>query len=301
MNFFAHPGVIKGFNIAGIALLCAGICYGGYRVYRDEMSLRAARIQIASLSAALQTASEQLATGKILSENEKAALAAALEASKTDLANLEANTEDLQEAVKNYKKLDSLDPELLKKYSKVYFLNENYTPTGLADIDPDFIKGAGRKLQIHNEVWPRLDALLTDAKDADLSLLVTSAYRSFGSQAALKSGYVVRYGTTKANSFSADQGYSEHQLGTTVDFITGKASTLSNSFDQTPEYKWLVENAYTYGFTLSYPKGNKYYIYEPWHWRYVGIELATQLHDEEKHLYDMDQRDLDSYLLNIFD
>jgi hypothetical protein len=52
---------------------------------------------------------------------------------------------------------------------------------------------------------------------------------------------------------------------------------------------------------LSYPKNNKYYIYEPWHWRYVGVSLATWLHDNGKYLYDVDQREIDEYLLTIFD
>jgi D-alanyl-D-alanine carboxypeptidase len=87
----------------------------------------------------------------------------------------------------------------------------------------------------------------------------------------LKSQYRVTYGAGTANSFSADQGYSEHQLGTTVDFTTPKVGGTLTGFDKTDSYKWLQNNAYKYGFILSYPSSNGYYIFEPWHWRFVGL------------------------------
>ena len=52
---------------------------------------------------------------------------------------------------------------------------------------------------------------------------------------------------------------------------------------------------------MSYPKGNSYYVYEPWHWRFVGKELADDLYDENKKFYELDQREIDEYLLKIFD
>ena len=110
------------------------------------------------------------------------------------------------------------------------------------------------------------------------------------------------YGAGTANSFSADQGYSEHQLGTAVDFITpGSAGQLSTTFANTPSFRWLTENAYKFGFELSYPATNTYYVYEPWHWRFVGIKLATYLHEHKLNFYDMDQRDIDTYLADLFD
>ena len=214
---------------------------------------------------------------------------------------LEAQTTELAGTVDTLQKLTTLDPELLKKYSKVYFLNEHYTPSSLTPIDAKYVIGKDRVLEIHGEVWPHLIALLDATSAEDLGLRITSSYRSFGTQATLKASYKVTYGTTAANRFSAEQGYSEHQLGTTVDFTTTKTGNLSGSFDQTPEFTWLTEHAHEYGFVLSYPKNNKYYIYEPWHWRYVGIELATKLHDDGTYLYDIDQREIDKYLLSIFD
>jgi D-alanyl-D-alanine carboxypeptidase len=131
-------------------------------------------------------------------------------------------------------------------------------------------------------------------------LRVVSAYRSFAEQMTLKSGYRVQYGTG-ANAFSAEQGYSEHQLGTTVDFTTPVIKGAYASFENTTAYAWLTKNAYKYGFILSYPKGNSYYVYEPWHWRFVGKDLADRLHDEGLDFYEMDQREIDEYLIRIFD
>ena len=104
-----------------------------------------------------------------------------------------------------------------------------------------------------------------------------------------------------ANKFSADQGYSEHQLGTTVDFTTPDIGAGFSKFETTAAYTWLTDNAYKYGFALSYPKNNAYYQFEPWHWRFVGVELATKLHNDNMYFYDLNQRIIDTYLVYIFD
>jgi LAS superfamily LD-carboxypeptidase LdcB len=212
----------------------------------------------------------------------------------------EAKVSEVANSVGTLEKLRALDPELLKKYSRVYFLNEHYVPTSLSVIDSNFVFDEGKKLLIHTKVRASLERMLTDAKEDGAELTVLSSYRSFGEQAALKNGYVVKYGTG-ANAFSADQGYSEHQLGTTVDLGTPLNGRSWNTFDQTKGYAWLVDHAHEYGFTLSYPKDNTYYQYEPWHWRYVGKTLATYLYEEEKHLYDLSEREIDTYLITIFD
>ncbi|MEO7596994.1 MAG: M15 family metallopeptidase, partial [Candidatus Paceibacterota bacterium] len=192
------------------------------------------------------------------------------------------------------------DPELLKKYSKVYFLNEHYVPLSLRTIDPDYLSPKATNKEISSDVWPFLRDLFQNAADDGLSLQALSAYRSFGTQSALKASYTFTYGAGTANRFSADQGYSEHQLGTTLDFTTAKTGVLEG-FNITPEYKWLQDNAHKYGFVLSYPLGNTYYKFEPWHWRFVGVALATKLHEDGEYFYDTDQRVIDTYLANLFD
>ncbi len=211
---------------------------------------------------------------------------------KKELKKIDSSVDDLE-------KLSKIDPQLLQKYSKVYFLNEHYIPSGLSTIDSEFT--IGKTIQIHSKVAKHLEKLLEDAADDGLSLRVISGYRSFDTQKDLKSTYSVIYGAGTANTFSADQGYSEHQLGTTVDFTTPTIAGTATSFDQTPEFVWLQKNANEYGFVLSYPKGNAYYMYEPWHWRFVSRDLAEELYDIKRGFYDLDQREIDKYLADFFD
>ncbi len=237
------------------------------------------------------------------------------------IANLETDKELLTEGLNNEKerlndlagqvaeatgtvgvldKLAKTDEELLQKYSKVYFLNEHYVPPSLTDIDEDYLHDGDKKEEIHTNVWPYLKDLLKDAEEDDIDLKVVSAFRSFSRQSQLKAGYTVVYGSG-ANAFSADQGYSEHQLGTAVDFSAGIDTTPFNGFENSESYKWLLDNAYRYGFVLSYPLNNAYYQFEPWHWRFVGKDLARYLHRNDLNFYDVDQRKINEYLVNIFD
>jgi len=224
-----------------------------------------------------------------------------LQAVQGRLGGFENTVGGLSNTLGVLEKLSKTDRELLQKYSKVFFLNEHYAPAELALIDSEFTYSNTRPEKIHADVWPFLKKLFKDAKGDEVELYTKSAYRSFNEQKALKSAYTTTYGAGTANAFSADQGYSEHQLGTTLDFIApGQAGALEG-FESSKAYAWLLKNAYKYGFILSYPKGNGYYIFEPWHWRFVGKELADYLHDEEKNFYDLEQREIDTYLANIFD
>lgn len=243
---------------------------------------------------------KDLQTQVFQAESDKSTLSMLLTNEKDKNNFFQEQISAIQGTVSNLEKLKKLDPELLQKYSRVYFLNENYRPASLTPINPDYLLNKGQPNEIHSQVWPFLEKMLNDASSSSQSLLIVSAFRSFESQAALKYGYLITYGSG-ANQFSADQGYSEHQLGTTIDLINSGSTNLTSKFENTNQYKWLQENAHKYGFVLSYPKGNRYYIFEPWHWRFVGTKLAQSLHDQNKTFYDMDQREIDSYLISIFD
>ncbi len=233
-------------------------------------------------------------------EVEKNDLTNALLAEQDKVNSIGEEFNKVADTVNNLEKLSKTDKELLQKYSKVSFLNEHYVPEDLSKINKAYIWNKQIPLEIHSKVEPFLDDMLEEAESDGINLLALSAYRSFASQKALKSTYAVTYGSG-ANAFSADQGYSEHQLGTTLDFTTKELGASFSSFEATEAYKWLEDNAHLFGFVLSYPKGNKYYIFEPWHWRFVGKKLAKKLHREDKFFYDMDQRSIDEYLINIFD
>lgn len=237
--------------------------------------------------------------GMILA-TEKEAVANNLASEQARNNAMHNEVQSLAGSVALIQKVTSLDDELLKKYSKVYFLNENYTPEQLSPIPTSFVSNPEKQPSIHARVAPFLTALLLAAQTQGIDLRIVSAYRSFGEQASLKSAYTVRYGSG-ANTFSADQGYSEHQLGTTVDFSTEELGGALSDFESTTAYTWLRENAHRFGFTLSYPENNAFYVFEPWHWRFVGVELATKLHQEQKSFYDLDQRVLDTYKISLFD
>lgn len=286
--------------IAGALIIVGSFAYGGYRYYQVVNQLIATQQQ---LIGSTET------SGKIISgyENvlsqargENTTLSENLAAERARMEDFANQISGISGTVGILDKLSKTDKELLQKYSKVYFLNEHYVPSALVEIPSNYWYPADKPQKIHTSVLPFLAQLLGDALSSGVDLKVLSAFRSFYEQADVKSGYKIVFGTG-ANKFSADQGYSEHQLGTTADFTTlGNGSTLSN-FEKTSGFPWLQAHAYQYGFTLSYPKNNAYYIYEPWHWRFVGLALAKKLHDDGKYFYDLDQRDIDAYLVNIFD
>jgi len=219
---------------------------------------------------------------------------------KARMDDLHSQVGQIQGSVQTLEKLKAIDPELLKKYSKVYFLNENYVPESLAKIDSEYVFNPEEDHLFHAKAWPFLKVMMATAAADGVDIKIISAYRSFNEQTAIKASYKVVYGSG-ANQFSADQGYSEHQLGTTVDFTDSEAGASFSGFEKTEAYRWLEDNAHQYGFTLSYPEDNRYYQYEPWHWRFVGRDLAQKLRAEGRHFYDADQREIDEYLISFFD
>lgn len=276
------------------------VAFGVYKYYSVNLNLKNAESKIASITAEFQAKNTELEVLLAQLNHDNQNLTDALDAEREKVDGFQNDIKKITKTVGTLEKLSQIDPELLKKYSKVYFLNEHYTPPDLTYVSKKFLESQSKLEKVHEKVWPYLKNLLEDAQDDDIDLKVTSAYRSFEEQTSLKGGYKVVYGAGSANQFSADQGYSEHQLGTTVD-LTASSTTAFVNFENTEAYKWLLNNAYKYGFVLSYPKGNIYYQFEPWHWRFVGVQLANDLHDDDKFFYDMDQRDIDKYLVEIFD
>ncbi len=243
---------------------------------------------------------DQIQQAYAISEENGAELLNMLSEEKNRNEEFEEQIQDATRVVGKLDKLSKLDPELLMKYSKVYFLNEHYAPEKVAEIPTEFRFKTEEPEYVDGKVMPFLQDLLDDAKEDGIELLVVSGYRSFDEQKSLKGAYTTIYGSG-ANAFSADQGYSEHQLGTTVDFTTTAIGSGLTGFQNTEAYEWLKKYAYKYGFVLSYPENNSYYIFEPWHWRFVGEELADDLHDEGKSFYNVEQREIDTYLISIFD
>lgn len=271
------------------------------KIATHDLEVKNLRFDFDSQKLKLEEAINNLTEEKATLQTERDSLEAELARQKKINDSFTDQISEITSTVGSLTKLSETDPELLKKYSKVYFLNENYTPSSLKAIPNTFVYDESREQQVLAEVYPFLSELLTEAADDGVQLEIVSAYRSFNEQASLKGRYSVIYGATSANQFSADQGYSEHQLGTAVDFTAPGVSPTTTAFAQTEAFSWLQDHAYRYGFVLSYPEDNTYYVYEPWHWRFVGTELARDLNKANAHFYDWDQRTIDSYLINLFD
>jgi len=160
--------------------------------------------------------------------------------------------------------------------SKETTLKSDYAPADLQRI-PEYMFPS-RELWLREEALIQLEMLWQEALAEGVTLTIISAYRSYDYQQSLFQNYATNYGEEEANRFSARAGQSEHQLGTTVDF-GGTAVDLKAAYAETEQGRWLAENAYKYGFAMSYPQGKEEitgYIFEPWHYRYIGIESAKQ-------------------------
>jgi len=282
-------GVGIGFIII-LALLGVGAWYGNLKITAAHTQLNDLSIKVITLETVLASQIGEFKENLSKTNSEL----------QNKLTTYRKQVGNISDTVDTLEKLSKTDPELLQKYSKVFFLNEHYAPPRLAEIPNKFKYMESRIFKVHAEVWPYLEDILEDALKDGVTIYVSSAFRSFNEQTALKGQYTITYGAGSANAFSADQGYSEHQLGTTLDFTTTGINGQLTGFDGTPAYTWLKENAHKYGFVLSYPPNNQYYVYEPWHWRFVGEKLAEDLHDDGKYFYDLDQREIDKYLVDLF-
>jgi D-alanyl-D-alanine carboxypeptidase len=112
---------------------------------------------------------------------------------------------------------------------------------------------------------------------------IQNAYRSFAVQTTVHNRLVAQLGKEKAQAQSARPGYSEHQTGLTADVVGIPAvCSIAQCFGTTAQGTWLAANAWRFGFVIRYPEGKQQvtgYIYEPWHIRYVGVALATEMHE----------------------
>ena len=129
--------------------------------------------------------------------------------------------------------------------------------------------------KVNNEALSHLKQMQADATAIGLSIPLVSGYRSYSTQKSLYNKYVKQDGEEKANTYSAKPGHSEHQTGLAFDI-----GSVDRSFANTDEAKWIEENAHLYGFIVRYPKDKTDitgYIYEPWHVRYLGKDIATKV------------------------
>lgn len=169
---------------------------------------------------------------------------------------------------------------------KNHRLDENYS---LEIVAADPVPGGQRVAKV---IYKDLVDLFNNAKSAGHNMRITSGYRSYSDQQEVFEAWVryeMGFGKSRqqaesdANSYSALPGFSEHQLGTTVDLSSLDCIGIETRCVANEKFwEWLKQNAYKYGFVMSYPPGRDNdtgYIYEPWHYRWIGIELSKEFQD----------------------
>ena len=173
-------------------------------------------------------------------------------------------------------------PHLNKIYilvNKYLYLDKTYIPNNLVKTNIDYSKNG---MMLVKEAKDMFEKMYYDSKKEGYNIRIMSSYRSYEYQKKLYNDYKQKEGIKEADKYSARAGFSEHQTGLCVD-IDDKKFNYEN-FDKSNSYKWMINNSYKYGFILRYPKNKEKitgYIYEPWHYRYVGIDIATFIHNND--------------------
>ncbi|HOO68036.1 MAG TPA: M15 family metallopeptidase [Bacilli bacterium] len=190
---------------------------------------------------------------------------------------IKINTNTGNDFYTDIKKTDTSKDNLIL-VNKYYQLEEDFTPNNLVDMSSQY---AYANNKIDAEVYEWYVEMCNAAKNEyGYTLITTSSYRTYETQEALYSKYKSRNGTEWADSYSARAGHSEHQTGLALDIVSYTNSM--EDFELTDEYLWLKDNCYKYGFILRYPEGKENitgYEFEPWHYRYVGIDVATYIYE----------------------
>jgi D-alanyl-D-alanine carboxypeptidase len=158
----------------------------------------------------------------------------------------------------------------------------NYAPAVVLPNTPHIAQPASSSMR--PEATAALEQMFAAAAaEGAGAMQIQNAYRSFAVQTNTHNSQVARLGQTAADILSARPGYSEHQTGLAVDVASLPSKCdIEACFGQTPQGRWLAASAYRFGFILRYPADKQAvtgYVYEPWHFRYVGIPLATELHN----------------------
>lgn len=158
---------------------------------------------------------------------------------------------------------------LVNKYHK---LPDDYIPSDLTSLSYN------ANYLLRKPAADAFEELTAAGKLDNVIFYPFSPYRSFDLQTRLYNNYKNRDGEEKADTYSARPGFSEHQLGLAVDI---RSNTLSDNLTS-EHYTWMLNNSYKYGFIVRYPKGKQHitqFIEEPWHLRYLGVDLATKVHE----------------------
>jgi len=181
-------------------------------------------------------------------------------------------------------RIEISDPEnILSFVNKQHRIKDDYTPPDLVLIANYGIKTTST-VYLRQEPAEKLKEMYDAITNAGFNISASSGWRSFARQQSALNMWTQLVGAKNANNYAALPGYSEHHLGTTVDILTSENGyTVSQGYFNTRTFKWLSENAHRFGFSLSYPQGKQSltgYNPEGWHYRYLGVDLATELYSK---------------------
>ena len=183
----------------------------------------------------------------------------------------------------DFDKEDYVDPVVIDKFDDYVLVNKHrqlsskYIPDDLVKIDEEYVKADG-EIEIERNVAKAFYDMAEAASEDGMELMVSSGYRSYEDQEEIMETYLELYGQNYVDNYVAKPGFSEHQTGMSLDVASKSVNTFVNS----EEYSWMMDNAYKYGFILRYPKSKEDitgYKCEAWHYRYVGKEIAEYIHD----------------------
>lgn len=168
-----------------------------------------------------------------------------------------------------------------------WVINDKLRPLNPIDyIPPDMVRAQVRHITnpLMRPAAAKAIVTLFAASEAEGggTMVVQNSYRSFATQSSIYNRILANRGRASADSDTARPGYSEHQTGWTADVMSSSGHcSIQQCFGDTPQGEWLAENAWRFGFIIRYPEGKTDvtgYVYEPWHIRYVGVELSTEMH-----------------------
>ncbi len=185
-----------------------------------------------------------------------------------------------------------LEPSSLTVFvNKEYALPEDYVPENLVIPNVLFdLAGYDERKLLRKDAAAALEQLFAAAQADGYTLYGVSGYRSYTRQTSIFKNNIVKKGKKHTLKYSAVPGTSEHQTGLAIDVSTKQMKfRLVTTFANSPEGKWLAENAHFFGYIIRYPKNRTDvtgYAYEPWHIRYVGKDLANYLYTNNMTLED---------------
>jgi len=161
---------------------------------------------------------------------------------------------------------------------------KDYAPSDLVVPNVPLRVPGNESMEVRHVTATALQTMFAAAKSQGINLMLASGYRSYGYQVSLYNGYIQTQGQATADTQSARPGYSEHQTGLAADLEpASRICEVEQCFAGTAEGKWLVANAYKYGFIIRYSADKVAvtgYEYEPWHVRYVGTALSGEMRQE---------------------